>query len=123
MIYKITSSFSAAHFYTRKDWSAEKNLAVFGKCSDPHGHGHDYKLVVSFKTENYQDYKELSHLVKQTTDVLDHHHMNFALEEFKTKIPTTENIAVYCFEKIQALNSKIISLKLYETEDLWVEYG
>jgi 6-pyruvoyltetrahydropterin/6-carboxytetrahydropterin synthase len=108
-------NFSCAHFYHQPLWTEQKNKTVFGKCFSKYGHGHDYKLEVYFTGESAPVKKSL----QQLHDKLDHQHLNFMIPEFKTQVPTTENLAIYCLNQLHS--SDIQDLRLYETPDLWVE--
>lgn len=132
MIFKIQRTFSCAHRYDQPQWSAEKNQREFGKCFSPHGHGHDYVLEIEIETEGKGDsdsdsWVESSSCVQKVIESIDHQHLNFAVPEFQTQIPTTENLSLYLQSKISALlNSlaskpRILSLTLHETPDIWVE--
>ena len=125
--------FSSGHRYFNKNWSEEKNKEVFGLCYSEHGHGHNYILEVyitgplNHETGMIMNLKEVDHILQQVSSSLDHKHLNNDLEEFKDKVPTTENIARYCFEKIsEKLGPPPLQLnkvRLFESEDLWVDYG
>lgn len=125
MILTLESNFSAAHFYSQPKWSTDKNKKLFGKCFSKYGHGHNYKLCVSFELKPSEIFlkSELQKTLCSVTDRLDHHHLNLMIKEFKTQIPTTENIALYFQEKLKKLipSVKIIKIQLFETEDLWTE--
>src|SRR5450432_4714826 len=93
--------FSAAHFYHNPNFSAEENLRVFGKCNNPHGHGHNYTLEVTVKGKVDQrsgfvvDLKELKEIMnREVIDAMDHRFLNREVAEFKDLIPTTENLAI-----------------------------
>lgn len=125
MILTLESCFSAAHFYSQPKWSVSKNKITFGKCFSKYGHGHNYKLVVSFDIDVQSIFKkqDLQNALNSVTNELDHHHLNLTVKEFKTQIPTTENIALYFQDKLKKLipSVKIVTIKLFETEDLWTE--
>lgn len=130
---EIESHFSSAHFYSQAQWSAEKNQSEFGRCYTPYGHGHNYRLIVSFEIpaeiqdlqdlESWPPLKGLRQAVFEETDRLDHQHLNFVIPEFQTQVPTTENIAKVLMERLQAraLPFPVRRLRLYEMDDLWVE--
>lgn len=133
---KVTVSrkahFNAAHRLYRKDWSDEKNNSVFGKCSNPHFHGHNYELVVHVtgnidpETGYVMDMKNLKNLIKlEVEDKLDHKNLNQEVPEFYNKIPTAENIVVYIFNALRPnLNSEHqLSVTLYETPRNFVSYS
>ena len=118
----ITERFSSAHFYNQPKWSKKQNLEKFGKCFTEHGHGHNYRLEVAF-SEKAGELEDLQHAVRVVVGLLDHQHLNFVIPEFKTTIPTTENIGNYLLAKLKMATraESIVSLKLYEMDDLWVE--
>ena len=133
---KVTVSrkahFNAAHRLYRKDWSDEKNNLVFGKCSNPHFHGHNYELIVHVtgnidpETGYVMDMKNLKNLIKsEVEDKLDHKNLNQEVPEFYNKIPTAENIVVYIFNALRPnLNSEHqLSVTLYETPRNFVSYS
>ena len=125
MILTLESCFSAAHFYSQPKWSESKNKTIFGKCFSKYGHGHNYKLSVSFDLEpkDLTQKSELQQALHSITEKLDHHHLNLVIKEFKNQIPTTENLALYFQEKLKKITPsvRIIKIKLFETEDLWTE--
>lgn len=118
----LTTAFCAAHIYHQKQWTEAQNRAVFGKCFDPYGHGHNYRLEVTLTPTDHRPREALERLLQREVEVLDHHHLNY-LPEFQNMIPTTENIALYFLKKLQAAfaNEKISSIKLYESTNIWVE--
>ncbi len=133
---KVTVSrkahFNAAHRLYRKDWSDEKNNSVFGKCSNPHFHGHNYELIVHVtgnidrETGYVMDMKNLKNLIKlEVEDKLDHKNLNQEVPEFYNKIPTAENIVVFIFNALRPnLNSEHqLSITLYETPRNFVSYS
>jgi 6-pyruvoyltetrahydropterin/6-carboxytetrahydropterin synthase len=110
--------FSAAHFYRIPTWSEEENRRVFGPCSNPHGHGHDYVLQVMVRGE----LDERSGIVVNTTDIdrvakglieeeFDSKFLNHEHDYFRNHIPTTENIVQYLWE---ALTGKFENCELYK---------
>jgi 6-pyruvoyltetrahydropterin/6-carboxytetrahydropterin synthase len=124
--------FSASHRYWRDEWSEEKNNQVFGKCTSPYGHGHNYELhvTVSGKVEpatgmiiNLSDLKKH---VKIIIDKFDHKYLNVDTPYFADEIPTTENIARVLFNLIDTqLKGKgefeLSKIRLYEKSDLYVD--
>ena len=125
------SHFNAAHKLYNPIWSKEKNLDVFGRCSYENYHGHNYELIVKFEGEIDQDtgmVMDLSDLkkiiVREVEDVLDHKNLNLDIDYFKDKIPSTENLAVFIWNKLNdsiELEGKL-SIVLYETPRNFVEY-
>ena len=133
---KVTVSrkahFNAAHRLYRKDWSDEKNNAVFGKCNNPNFHGHNYELIVSVtgeidpETGFVIDVKILKDIIKsEIEDAFDHKNLNVEVEEFRTLNPTAENIAVVIFNKIKPNLKPNLDLEitLYETPRNFVSYS
>ncbi len=132
---KVTISrkahFNAAHRLYRKDWTFEKNDAVFGKCNNPNFHGHNYDLIVSVtgpidpETGYVMDVKVLSDLIKaEVEDKFDHKNLNLDVPEFQDLNPTAENIAVVIWNKIRnKIDSKFdLEVVLYETPRNFVTY-
>lgn len=124
--------FNAAHRLFRKDWSEEKNNAVFGKCNNPHYHGHNYELVVSVtgsidpETGFVINLKELKHLIKTKVEVpFDHKNLNEEVPEFQDLNPTAENIAKVIWEKLRPEIERKLTLEitLYETPRNFVSYN
>lgn len=126
------ATFNAAHRLFRKDWSDEKNNAVFGKCNNPNFHGHNYILEVWIEgaidpaTGYVIDLKIVKDLIKnEITDRFDHKNLNLDCKEFLNLNPTAENIAVVCWDLLRTeLDTKYeLSIKLWETENNLVEYN
>jgi 6-pyruvoyltetrahydropterin/6-carboxytetrahydropterin synthase len=124
--------FNAAHRLYRKDWSFDKNDAVFGKCNNPNYHGHNYELVASVTGEIDQetgfvmDVKILKDLIKsEVEDAFDHKNLNLDVPEFKDLNPTAENIVVVIYNKLKArLDDKLdLEVILYETPRNFVSYS
>ncbi len=124
--------FNAAHRLYRKDWSDEKNLQVFGKCSNPRYHGHNYELIVGVigeidpETGFLIDLKILKDYIRtEVEDYMDHKNLNEEVEEFKDLNPTVENIAVVIWNRLRAkIDSKYdIEVTLYETPRNFVMYN
>ena len=132
MLFRSKSHFNAAHKLYNPIWSKEKNLDVFGRCSYENYHGHNYELIVKFEGEIDQDtgmVMDLSDLkkiiVREVEDVLDHKNLNLDIDYFKDKIPSTENLAVFIWNKLNdsiELEGKL-SIVLYETPRNFVEYS
>ncbi|RNC84946.1 MAG: 6-carboxytetrahydropterin synthase [Winogradskyella sp.] len=124
--------FNAAHRLYRQDWSFEKNDAVFGKCNNPHFHGHNYELIASVtgeidpETGYVIDVKILKDIIKsEVEDAFDHKNLNLEVPEFKELNPTAENIVVVIYNKIKAkLDPKLdLEVTLYETPRNFVKYS
>ncbi len=123
--------FNAAHRLFNPAWPDEKNQQVFGKCSNPHYHGHNYELVVSLtgdpdpETGYVYDMKVLSDVIKEhVLQKFDHKNLNLDTEYFKDLNPTAENIAFVIWRILRPQLDSTLDLKitLYETERNFVEY-
>ncbi len=123
--------FNAAHRLYRKDWDDARNLEVFGKCSNPNFHGHNYELIVSVtgepdpETGFVMDLKILKDLIyTEVEESFDHKNLNVEVPEFKDLNPTAENIAVVIWNKLrERLEEKHdLEVTLYETPRNFVSY-
>ena len=125
--------FSASHRYWNPGWSEEKNKEVFGKSASPHGHGHNYTLEITVEGEVDKEtgmiinLYELKEIMKEVLNDFDHKNLNEDNPHFKDLIPTTENIARVMwdifYEKMDKnLSCKLHRVRLYETDDLYVDY-
>lgn len=123
--------FNAAHRLFRKEWSDEKNEQVFGKCSNPLYHGHNYELTVSVTGEIDSitgfviDLKFLKELIYREIEIaFDHKNLNEEVPEFKELNPTAENISVVIWNKLRSNISADLELEvtLYETPRNFVTY-
>lgn len=123
--------FNAAHRLFVADWSDEENFKVFGKCSNPHYHGHNYELIVKLTgaidatTGFVFDMKLLNDIIQQEVVArFDHRNLNLDTQEFKALNPTAENIAVVIYNLLRKRIEQQFDLqiRLYETERNFVEY-
>lgn len=123
--------FNAAHRLYRKDWSFEKNEEIFGKCNNPHYHGHNYELIASVtgeidpETGYVMDVKLLKDLIKsEVEDAFDHKNLNEQVSEFENLNPTAENIAVVIWNKLKPhlKEGQELEITLYETPRNFVTY-
>ena len=125
--------FNAAHKLHNPAWSDEKNMEVFGKCSNPNWHGHNYDLYVTVKGEPDPDtgfvfdLKKLSSIIKVTIiDKMDHKNLNMDVDFMIGKFASTEVIAITIWEQLaphlNTVNCQLHCIKLYETERNYVEY-
>ncbi|HVO57320.1 MAG TPA: 6-carboxytetrahydropterin synthase [Dongiaceae bacterium] len=122
--------FSASHLYHNPALSAEENRRVFGKCNNPHGHGHNYSLEVTIAGEPdpvtgmVLDLKELKEILeREIMQRMDHRFLNKEVPELQDKIPTCENVARLIWS---LLDGKIPSgtlhrVRLYESPDLFAD--
>lgn len=133
---KVTVSrkahFNAAHRLYRPDWDDAKNKEIFGKCSNPNYHGHNYELIVSVageidpETGFVMDVKVLKNLIiSEVEDAFDHKNLNIEVPEFKNLNPTAENIVVVIWNKLRKHIETSLDLEvvLYETPRNFVKYA
>jgi len=125
------AEFSASHYYHNPEFTPEENRRIFGKCNNPHGHGHNYTLEVTVKGQVDQrsgfvvDLKELKDIMnREVIEAVDHRFLNEEVREFRDRIPTTENLAVIIWNWLQPKLSvaTLHRIRLYETPDLFVDY-
>ncbi len=123
--------FNAAHRLYRPDWDDQTNTQVFGKCNNPHFHGHNYELIVSVtgpidpETGFVMDMKDLKDLIRsEVEDALDHKNLNEQVPEFRNLNPTAENIAVVIWNKLRPHLKQDLELEvqLFETPRNFVTY-
>jgi len=122
--------FSASHFYHNPQMSDEENRRVFGRCNNPLGHGHNYALEITVegeidpRTGYVLDLAELKQILeREVLDSFDHRFLNKEVPEFAALIPTTENIAVAIWRRLQGkLPTRLHRVRLYEAADLFVDY-
>ena len=124
--------FTAAHKLYNQKWSAEKNTAVFGKCSNKNWHGHNYELFITVKgkpdpdTGFVMDAKVLGDLIKEKIiEKCDHANLNldvnFVPEDL---LPTTENMTILIWNELEPhlKGCKLHAVRLHETENIYAEY-
>ena len=125
------AEFSASHYYWNEQWTEEENQRRFGKCANRNGHGHNYTLEVTVAGEVdpvtvfVVDLKQLKDVMeREVVSVYDHRHLNLEVPEFRTAIPTTENIAVAIWRRLEGKvpGAKLHRVRVYEMPDLFAEY-
>ena len=125
------ADFSAAHYYWNDAWTPEENERAFGKCSNRSGHGHNYTLEVTVEGEVdpvsgfVVDLKALKDIIeREVVQVYDHRHLNLEVPEFKDAIPTTENIAIAIWKRLEGkiAGAKLHRVRVYEMPDLFADY-
>lgn len=125
--------FNAAHKLFKEGWTDAQNAEVFGKCSNPNWHGHNYEILVTVKgninpeTGFVIDLKFLSKLIKEKViDKLDHRNINLDVDFMAGKMASTEVLAIAIWEQlegpIQQEGCNLHSVRLYETENNFVDY-
>jgi 6-pyruvoyltetrahydropterin/6-carboxytetrahydropterin synthase len=128
------ATFSASHFYWNESWTAEKNEQVFGRCANRNGHGHNYTLEVTVAGEPdpvtgfVVDLKWLKDVIeREVLSAYDHRHLNLEAPEFAKLIPTTENIAISAWKRLEAAivsagGARLTCVRIYETPEIFAEY-
>lgn len=125
------ATFSAAHRLYNPKFSDEENARIFGKCSNPNWHGHNYTLevVVAGKidpeTGYVLDLKELKAIIiEHVIKHVDHKNLNTETEFMKGLIPTAENITIAVWNQLvdKITKGKLHSVKIFETENNYFEY-
>lgn len=125
--------FNAAHRMFRPEWTDEKNLEVFGKCSNPLWHGHNYVLFVTVKGEINSEtgclvnLSQLSQIIRnQIIEKLDHKNINLEVNFMKNKVVSSENLAIGIWDElnphVENLGIKLHCIRIEETENNFVEY-
>ncbi|HZI01729.1 MAG TPA: 6-carboxytetrahydropterin synthase [Flavisolibacter sp.] len=123
--------FNAAHRLYNREWDDQMNGNVFGKCSLPNYHGHNYELEIKVvgevdkRTGFVMDMKKLSDLAEEKVlQKFDHKNLNLDTEEFRELNPTAENIAIVIYDLLRPhLDAKLdLYIRLYETPRNFVDY-
>ena len=125
--------FSSAHRLFNPALSDEENEELYGACSNPNWHGHNYILWVSIKGEvnpdtgYVADLKQLSRIIRERVIVkLDHKNLNTEVDFLKENFVSTENLAIAIWEQlsipVSELGVSLYSVKIQETENNSVEY-
>ena len=126
-------TFSASHRLFNSAWTDEQNEAVFGKCSNRHGHGHNFQLIVTVKgtvssetgfVMNLVDIKDI--MMREVIDQVDHRNLNEDVPFLQGVLPSTENLALAFWARlspaIEARGSALHCVRIVETENNFVEY-
>ena len=124
-------TFAASHRLFKPDLTNDENLVLFGKCSNPNGHGHNYTLEVTVcgsinkHTGFVLDIKELKSIIQdRILSKVDHKNLNLDTDFMKDIIPTSENmVEAFWFQLLNHIpGGKLYSVKLFETENNYFEY-
>lgn len=124
-------TFSASHRLNNPELSDEENVRIFGKCNNANGHGHNYvlEIIVAGEINPHTGYlidlkvlKEI--IIENVIRKVDHKNLNMDVDFLKDIIPSAENIAVGIWKQLidKLPAGKLYSVKLYETENNYVEY-
>ncbi len=125
------AEFSAAHYYWNDQLTPAENERIFGKCANRNGHGHNYTLEVTVAgdidpvTGFVVDLKQLKDILeREVISVYDHRHLNLEVPDFTATIPTTENIAIAIWRRLENKipNAKLNRVRVYEMPDLFADF-
>jgi 6-pyruvoyltetrahydropterin/6-carboxytetrahydropterin synthase len=134
MLLTRKAEFSASHVCVNPALSPEENRALYGANANPSGHGHNYVIEVTIEgdpdpvTGMVFDLRHLKEIINsEVVDPMDHRFLNHEIPPFDHVIPTTENIAVEIWKRLEAKittpQARLKNVRLYETADLYVDYG
>jgi len=124
-------TFAAAHQLARRDWDAARNSDVYGRCANPHGHGHNYTLYVTVtgaldpRTGMMVDLAIMDQVVgDRILGRLDHRFLNEEISRFRTVVPTSESLCRFVWEELHnaLAPARLVRILLYETENNSFEY-
>lgn len=125
--------FNAAHRLYRHEFSDEQNFEIYGNCSHPNWHGHNFELFVTVKGEVNPEIGYVVNLKKVSQVIcdlvinkLDHRNINIDVDFMQGKIASTENLAVAIWQQLllplKQFNAELYCIKIVETENNYVEY-
>src|SRR5438309_4385796 len=139
MLLTRKAEFSASHVCANPALSPAENRALYGANANPNGHGHNYVLEVTIEgdpdpvTGMVFDLRQLKEIINsEVVDPMDHRFLNHEIPPFDRVVPTTENIAMEIWKRLEAKLTMAVSaqhkarlknVRLYETADLYVDYG
>jgi 6-pyruvoyltetrahydropterin/6-carboxytetrahydropterin synthase len=133
MLITRKAEFSASHVCAQASLTPEQNRELYGMAANPNGHGHNYVLEVTLAgdpdpvTGMVFDLKQLKEIIqKAVVEPMDHRFLNYEVPPFDKVVPTTENVAVEIWSRLQPAfrggRAQLHNVRLYETEDLYVDY-
>jgi 6-pyruvoyltetrahydropterin/6-carboxytetrahydropterin synthase len=120
--------FAATHKLWNEEFSAERNLEVFGKCANPAGHGHNYVVEVTVKAPAEKESLKVGDFERVVNDELieplDHKNLNVEVEEFSKTNPTVENIAVFAWKRVVGKFglARLHCVTVWETDKTYCSY-
>jgi 6-pyruvoyltetrahydropterin/6-carboxytetrahydropterin synthase len=123
--------FAASHRLHSPQLSEEENCRVFGKCNNPHGHGHNYVLEVSLSgnvdpaTGMIANLSDLDSFVDcQVLEEFDHKSLNEDVAAFRDQVPTTENVCIEIFRRLKTFpHARLERIRVQETGNNSFEYS
>jgi len=123
--------FAASHRLHNPDLSEEENRRLYGKCNNPYGHGHNYavEVLVSGKVDKatgmIANLADLDSFVeREVLEPFDHKSLNDDVAAFRATVPTTENLCIEIFRRLQAFpRAKLLRVRIQETSNNSFEYA
>jgi 6-pyruvoyltetrahydropterin/6-carboxytetrahydropterin synthase len=125
--------FSASHRLHSASLSEEENRRCFGKCNNPHGHGHNYEVQVTLAGQPDEkglliDVPAFERIVAETViDRFDHKNLNVEAAEFREVMPSVENIAMVIYRLLkphfEKARARLAAVTVWETPKTWCEYS
>ena len=133
MLITRRADFSASHTCYNPILSEQENKDLYGESADSHGHGHNYTIEVTLEGEPDPvtgmviDLKLLKDVIqREVIEPMDHRHLNHEVPPFNSIVPTAENLVKEIWDRLDGQlrfeNARLHSIRLYETEDLYVDY-
>ncbi|MBZ5607162.1 MAG: 6-carboxytetrahydropterin synthase [Acidobacteriia bacterium] len=134
MLITRRAEFSASHVCCQPSLTAEQNRELYGAAANPNGHGHNYVLEVTLEgdpdpeTGMIFDLKRLKEILQEVViEPMDHRFLNYEVPPFDRVVPTTENVAAEIWNRLtpffDGARTRLNNVRLYETEDLYVDYA
>ena len=134
MLITRKAEFSASHVCAQPALSEQQNRELYGAASNPNGHGHNYLVEVTLEgdpdpvTGMVFDLKKLKTIINRAVvEPMDHRFLNHEVPPFDKIVPTAENIAVEIWNRLEPAfhngRARLRNIRLYETEDLYVDYA
>ena len=122
--------FAASHRLHSGQFSEEENSRIYGKCNNPHGHGHNYTVEVRFSggvdpaTGMIADLADLDRFVgEKVIEPFDHRSLQDEVPQFRDVVPTTENLCIEIFQRLKAFpKAKLEAVRVEETSNNSFEY-
>jgi 6-pyruvoyltetrahydropterin/6-carboxytetrahydropterin synthase len=134
MLLTRKAEFSASHVCANPALTLEQNRELYGAASNPNGHGHNYVVEVTLQgdpdpaTGMVFDLKQLKEIInKNIVEPMDHRFLNYEVPPFDKIVPTAENVAAEIWNRLEPHfrggRASLNNVRLYETEDLYVDYA
>ena len=134
MLITRKAEFSASHVCAQPSLTDEQNRELYGLAANPNGHGHNYALEVTLEgdpdpvTGMVFDLKRLKEIIQSAViEPMDHRFLNYEVPPFDQIVPTAENVASEIWKRLrpsfEGSPARLRNVRLYETEDLYVDYA